>query len=119
MRLLSSDMRKAYWNDFSNTLFEMPTFAMKAGHTHDEFTSAAYEALLFSKGLLLASEKSIAQIIADEGTADDKLLYEELTHNKDQLLALQASDSPDMDEMEAVYQKIIDTDSRLAEQCAA
>ncbi len=119
MKTMSTDNRNAYWKRFSRYLFQAPLYALEAGLYNDEFTRTAYEALLFSKGLLLASERSMAEVIADEGSAADKDLYEKLVRSNAMLDALQASKSPDMQKVDSVYREITDADNRLAAQCAA
>lgn len=119
LRMLSSDRRKAYYKDLSRYLFDSTTFAFEAGHTNDEFSKTAYEALLMSKGMLLASEKSVAEVIGDEGTAADKQLYEKLVSTNAKLNALLASKSPDMQEVDSIYKEITKADNLLAAQCSA
>lgn len=58
LRLASSAERESRWNDISSIFWAMSAYGINNHLTHDEFSLAAYNALLFSKGLLLSSEKS-------------------------------------------------------------
>lgn len=58
LRLASSEERESRWNDISSIFWAMSAYGVNNRLTCDEFTLSAYNALLFSKGLLLSSEKS-------------------------------------------------------------
>lgn len=60
----------SFWGQFSSLMLDMTTFGLRAGFAQDEFTKSAYNALLFSKGLLLTSERSMATAISRSGDVD-------------------------------------------------
>lgn len=84
--------RDAFWNQCSSLLLNMTSFGLKAGFVQDDFSEAAYDGLLLSKGLLLSSERSMASVIRASG--DDELvetfdecqkLYTEIERNRAKL----------------------------------
>ncbi len=119
MRQVSSERREGYWQNFSDILFAMAGYGYKAGFKCDDFTTAAYNALLFSKGLLLASDRSVAEIISEKGTEEDLALYNEINQLRTELEAMSASGDTDSKKMEAMYAKLLSADNRLVAQCAA
>ena len=74
LRLASSAERESRWNDISSIFWAMSAYGINNHLTHDEFSLAAYNALLFSKGLLLSSEKSWESAIY---ASSDPLLIEQ------------------------------------------
>lgn len=77
MRYLSRTHRDSFWDQCSSLFLEMTSFGLKAGFNQDEFTETAYNALLLSKGLLLASDRSLSSIVNESN--DERLvsLYNE------------------------------------------
>ena len=63
MRYLSRTHRDSFWDQCASLFSQMAGFGLKAGFEQDEFTEAAYNALLLSKGLLLASDRSMASVV--------------------------------------------------------
>ena len=94
LRYVSSTERESYWNSISEMLWNMTSFAVKNQTLQDSFTETAYNALLFSKSLLLSSEISMFEIIQKYGTQQDindfttlaelRLRINELEKNPDQ-----------------------------------
>ncbi len=70
LRTLPSNAIKKYWNSTSELFFHMPAFGLKAQYNENEFTASAYEALMFSKGLLLSVNKTTEQSIKDSEDSD-------------------------------------------------
>lgn len=74
LRLLPATAREGHWKRISRTLWNMTQFAVGCGFRQNEFTGQAYDALLFAKGLLLASEKSMAsevEALQDSSVTED------------------------------------------------
>lgn len=78
LRLASSAERESRWNDISSIFWAMSAYGINNHLTHDEFTLAAYNALLFSKGLLLSSEKSWESAIYSSADTEMIELYQRL-----------------------------------------
>lgn len=72
LQMLPSNARGKYWNDVNDLMWHMTPYALKAEYQEDAFTSAAYEALVMSKGMLLSLDKSTGQLIKESG--DRRLL---------------------------------------------
>lgn len=71
-------MRENLWQESLNSLSGMASFAIKFGVKNSELTRTCYDALLFSKALLLETEKSVLDILRDEGTENDVENYRNL-----------------------------------------
>lgn len=67
LQMLPSNARGKYWQEINDLMWNMVPYAIAAGFQEDRFTSAAYEALMFSKGLLLSVEKSTGRVIQNYG----------------------------------------------------
>ena len=72
LRDLPSEKRQPYLQSYIDLINNMIPFRIEAKFNEDEFTEMAYNGLLLTKGLLLASEKSRADIISRYGTDADK-----------------------------------------------
>lgn len=70
LRFAPSSDREAHWNDISSLLWAMASYGITYQLKQERFTLSAYNALLFSKGLLLASEKSWETAIYSSGDED-------------------------------------------------
>lgn len=76
LQLLPANARSKYWQDINDLMWDITPYALEAGLCQDDFTSKAYEAVMFSKGLMLSIEKSTRQII--ESSGNKRLLDEYL-----------------------------------------
>ncbi|MDE7135395.1 MAG: CHAT domain-containing protein, partial [Muribaculaceae bacterium] len=118
LRILPSEKREAYLGGEIEIINNMVPFGVAAGHNEDEFTKIAYDGLLLTKGLLLASERTASQIIGQYGSAEDKNNLARLNDLQHQIAALEASGSRDTDKILSVYNEIKRIDSTLARSCA-
>lgn len=91
LALLPPNSRGEYWKDVNDAMWNMVPFALAAGYNEDDFTSMAYESLMFSKGLLLSLEKSTKSIV--EQTQNQELMsdYMEIANIRNHIAKLQAS----------------------------
>jgi len=91
LMLLPSNSRGEYWAKVNDAMWRMVPFAIAANYNEDDFTSMAFESLMFSKGLLLSLEKSTKSIIGQSG--DEELLseYMEIANLRNKIAQLQAS----------------------------
>jgi len=67
IQFLPANARGKYWNEIKDLMWNMIPYGIAANCQENEFTSAAFEALMFSKGLLLSAEKSIGKQVQDYG----------------------------------------------------
>ncbi len=116
LRLLPSGMRKNLLADLTVSLSEMTPFGLGTGHTSDEFSRQAYEGLLLAKGLLLASDRSTAELVARHGTPADKADYARLLVLRDKLADIEADRSM-ADSAAVLYRRLLTLDQRLADNC--
>ena len=72
LRYLPSEKRQPYLRGTIDIIYNMIPFGIEAKFNEDDFTEMAYNGLLLTKGLLLASEKSREDIISRYGTDADK-----------------------------------------------
>ncbi len=67
LQMLPSNARGKYWHDINSIMWNMVPYALAAKYQENEFLSSAYEALMFSKGLLLALEKTTGEKVQSLG----------------------------------------------------
>ncbi len=116
LRFLPSGLRKNYLGDLTEALSLMTPFGISSGHTSDYFTTKAYEGLLFTKGLLLASDRSTAEMINQHGTPQDKADYAAIQLIRSRMDAL--GEYSDMqDSVASLYRTMVTIDNRLASNC--
>lgn len=119
LRTIPSEKRESYLGGTIEIIYNMVPFGVAAGNNEDEFTEMAYNGLLLTKGLLLASDKNVAEIISQHGTAEDKENLSKLNELQHQLNDFETAASKNMEEILSVYREIKDLDNTLAMSCAA
>jgi len=97
--LLDADSRDIFWNDTRSLIYG--TIAHVCPDSSEYFKSEAYNAVLLSKGMLLASDKSVKDIVLEK--PEMKLLYDEL--EEDEKNRKQWGTSDTVEEYTAVYLK--------------
>ena len=90
-RYSTPSQREQFWMETQNNLSGMAAFAIKCGNHNSELTGTCYNALLFSKSLLLETEKSVVDIIRNEGTDDDIANYRNLLAVNNRLQTLRSN----------------------------
>lgn len=116
LRLLPSGLRRNYLGALTEALSEMTPFGIVSGHTCDSFSTKAYEGLLLTKGLLLASEQSMANLVSKHGSEADKEDYSRLQQLQSKISTLE--NNPAMsDSIPELYRTLIGLDHRLARNC--
>lgn len=111
LRLAPSSDREAHWNDISSLLWAMASYAVTNGLKQDSFTRLAYDALLFSKGLLLASEKSWESAIYSSGDKEIIESYQRFLSLKNKL-----AERADDNSQERYYAEMNAIDHRLTKE---
>lgn len=117
LRYLPSHARETYWNDLSEMLWGMAAYSVKMGINRDSFTREAYNALLFSKGLLLESEKSTSCLLKHYGTKEDEEEYRGMMILRGLLPELEAKGEMKRDSILLLYYQLDLKDKKLAQHC--
>lgn len=119
LRTLPSEKRESYIGGAIEIIYNMVPFGVAAGNNEDEFTKMAYNGLLLTKGLLLASDRSANEIIGQYGSVEDKHNLVRLNDLQHQITDLEASTSRDTNKILSVYNEIKRIDTLLAQSCSA
>lgn len=113
LKYVTSADRENYWEGFSSILFGMSPYATKSSNTTGAFATDCYDALLFSKGLLLESEISLQRILQTYGTEQDINDYTELMSMRAKLAELSRHFKANKEEIAALHSVMRQTDSQL------
>lgn len=114
LRVLPSEQREALLDESIRVLQSMVAYGLEAGCDGDAFTRRAYESLLVTKGLLLAAERSVDDIVEQYGTATDRADLARLQQMRARLLRLEASDNRSVEEVATLYGNILALDAEIA-----
>lgn len=117
LQSVPSTERDKYLADMIELLQNAIPFGIEAEYNKDEFTALAYECLLLTKGLLLATEKSMETIIRENGTAEEIADLTTLYQLKSQLSDLLANHESNPKEILNTYAQIKTIDINLANAC--
>lgn len=112
-RYISIQDRNAFWNVFAPCMFNMPAYALNLGETQSLFTEKCYEALLFSKNLLLESDRTMAAAVQLECTPEEKNIYYEMQGLQNQLKALMNDYEKNKERIEDLHERISKQNQRL------
>lgn len=116
-RYSTPSQREQFWMETLNNLSGMAAFAVKCGNFDSELTETCYNALLFSKSLLLETEKSVVDIIRKEGTGDDIANYRNLLAINNRLLALRSNYEYNKLEIDSLTIRQRELEQRLSYKC--
>lgn len=117
LRYLPSNARETYWNKFSKMLWAMAAYSAKMSISRNLFTREAYNALLFSKGLLLESEKSMGLLLKQNGTEEDKEEYRKMMVLRSFLPDLEKKYAEKQDSISLIYAQLDRIDKKMAKRC--
>ena len=109
--------REQFWMEALNSISSMASFAVKYGIDSGELIETCYNALLFSKSLLLETEKSVVDIIRNEGTQEDLSRYRTLLALNNRLLALKSNYEYNKFEIDSLIVEQRDLEKRLSNTC--
>ncbi len=118
MQSLPSSERDAYLSDMLEILQNAIPFGVAAGFNEDDFTDLAGDYLLLTKGLLLATEKSTATLIRENGSPEEIAKLSALNDMRLRLEDLVADPASDRKEALNLYAEIKKFDMELADACA-
>ena len=116
-RYSTPTQREQFWMETLNNLSGMAAFAVKCGNFDSELTETCYNALLFSKSLLLETEKSVVDIIRKEGTDDDIANYRNLLAVNNRLLVLRNNYEYNKLEIDSLTIQQRELEQRLSHRC--
>lgn len=116
-RYSTPSQREQFWMETLNNLSGMAAFAIKCGNFDSELTETCYNALLFSKSLLLETEKSVVDIIRKEGTEDDIANYRNLLAVNNRLLVLRNNYEYNKLEIDSLTIQQRELEQRLSHKC--
>lgn len=117
MQSIPSTERDKYLDNMIELLQNAIPFGFEAKYNEDEFTALAYECLLLTKGLLLATEKSAETIIRENGTDEEVASITTLYQLKSHLADLLANQKCDPKDALNTYAQIKTIDVNLANAC--
>ena len=116
-RYSTPSQREQFWMETLNNLSGMAAFAVKCGNFDSELTETCYNALLFSKALLLETEKSVIDIIRKEGTDDDIANYRNLLAVNNRLLVLRNNYEYNKLEIDSLTIQQRELEQQLSHKC--
>lgn len=119
LRYLPSNAREAYWNELSSMFWNMAAYSVKIGASQDHFTQEAYNALLFSKGLLLESERSMSSLLKQYGTEEDEREYQKMMMLRSSLSGAGEKDDGKKEKISRIYKQLDKIDKQLAQRCVS
>lgn len=106
LRYISVQERNAFWTSFAPKMWAMTAYAMKIGERKSQFTEKCYEALLFSKALLLESDRTMAIAINNDCTPEEQHVYYEMLGLQNQLKGLLNDYDKNKELIEKLHEKI-------------
>ncbi len=118
LQSIPSTEREKYLDNMIELLQNAISFGIEAKYNEDEFTGLAYNSLLLTKGLLLATEKSTESIIRENGTSNEIAALTTLKQLKTDLANLLVNPDSNPKDVLNTYAKIKTIDVQLANACA-
>ena len=106
LHYVSLQERDAFWYSFAPKMWHMISYALKAGELNSTFTEKSYEALLFSKALLLESDRTMAVAIHTDCNQEEQKIYQEMVTLQNRLKALSNDYEKNKVKIDELHQKI-------------
>lgn len=103
---VSIEERDAFWYSFAPKMWYMAAYAVKTDDRQSAFTEKCYDALLFSKSLLLETDRSVAEAIRKKCTSKEQRLYQEMLGLQSQLKMLGNNYDKNKDRIDNLHQQI-------------
>lgn len=111
---VSFDRLESFWNYVSKNINAMAGYSVRAGFAPGQLNVAAYEGLVLSKGLLLASEKTFADYVGISSDQQLKNLYNDVLTLRERMEALKKSYADNKDEIQNLQSELIVKESLLS-----
>lgn len=115
---MPSEQRRVYLDNMIDIIQNAIPFGVEAQYNDDEFTTIAYNGLLLTKGLLLATEQSGDAIIQNIGSQEERENLKKLKSMRTQLADMRANPNSKPTEILNLYAKIKTLDFDLANACS-
>lgn len=116
-RYSTPTQREQFWIETLNNFSGMCAFALRCGNSDSRLTETCYNALLFSKSLLLESERTLVDIIRNEGTEDDIESYRQLLAVNNRILKLNSNYEHNKNEIDSLLICQRGLEQRLSSKC--
>lgn len=113
LHYVSVQERNAFWTMFAPSMFAMSAYALKAGETQSLFTEKCYEALLFSKALLLETDRSLAEAVQKECSYEERRIYYEMLGLQNQMKALMNDYAENKERIEKIHERITEKNRQM------
>lgn len=113
LRYVSVQQRDTFWMQFAPMMQEMSAYAYENEKTHCQFTEKCYDALLFSKALLLESDRSMASAINAKCTPEERRIYYEMVSLQNVTKELMKDYDKHKERLELMHKRISILDKRL------
>ena len=113
LRYTSIQERNVFWYSFAPIMYAMAAYALKIDEKQSLFTQKCYEALLFSKALLLESDRSMAMTINKECTKKEQALYYEMVNLQNAVNSLAKDYKKNKEQIDKMHQRISSIDKQL------
>lgn len=112
LQFLPANARGKYWSDINDLMWNMIPYGVAANCQEDDFTKSAFEALMFSKGLMLSAEKTTGKQVQESG--DEELIsdFMEVADLRDDIERLRAEGKGE--EIMTVYSRMDSLDRVLS-----
>lgn len=119
LRFVPSAEREVFWYENSALLWNMSAYALMSSSVNNAFTESCYNALLFSKSLLLEAERSQYEMLRKEGNADDLKKFEEMASLQAKAESLQRNYAQNKDSLAVLHDRIRKMDLELTRSSKA
>lgn len=119
LRYLPSEQRVQYTDRLVHMVSLMIPYAYTFNQREGALSQSAYESLLLTKGLYLASERGAAEIVAAKGSAEDQALLEKLNKLHLKLTEEESRKTQNLSVISGLASEIKELDERIASSCAA
>ena len=109
--------REQFWSPLSSLLTLMTPYALQAELYQTNYTKTCYNALLLSKAFLLDSERSIYDIIQNDGDESDMKTYMSIASMHHQIKEWEKDYALYADSILVASKRVSQLESRLMEKC--
>lgn len=114
---LSTAERESYWTSVAALLHDMTPFALKSKKYQTDFTRVCYDGLILTKAFLLESERTIFDLIKNNGTEEDLLLFTTLTSIQAKIKDWEKQGGHYADSIPELSSRIKQLETQLAIRC--
>ena len=113
LRFVSIQERNTFWANFAPKMWGMVAYALRTKDSNSYFTEKCYESLLFSKALLLESDRSMVSAINTECSQEEQRIYYQMVGLQNQLKALMNNYEKNKNRVDSLHKQISTQNIRL------